>query len=291
MHVILGATGKVGGAAARELRRRGHEVRAVVRDPARGKALAEAGCQLAIARIEDRDALRRALEGADSVLAMCPVAVNATDVVGESRSLIETMGEVLAQVRPRRVVAISDYGAQHAEVTGITRVFHLLERRLDGLDGLTVLRSAEQMENVARLVPVARESGLWPSLHHPIDRPYPSVCARDVGLAAAALLLEPGPRVVHIEGPARHSASETAALAAAQLGRPVTALALPVERWEPSLTAAGLSADYARLVAELQRAHNAGRIEVEAGGERHLGTTTLAAVLARLAARSGPSNA
>jgi uncharacterized protein YbjT (DUF2867 family) len=69
---VVGATGKQGGAVARGLLERGHEVRALTRDPesARAKELASAGATLVRVSVEDTAALTKALEGATSLFAM-----------------------------------------------------------------------------------------------------------------------------------------------------------------------------------------------------------------------------
>jgi uncharacterized protein YbjT (DUF2867 family) len=66
--VVVGATGKQGGAVARSLLERGHEVRAVTRntDSLKAKELAKAGATLVTASLEDTAALTKALEGATS---------------------------------------------------------------------------------------------------------------------------------------------------------------------------------------------------------------------------------
>lgn len=70
--VVLGATGKQGGSVARILLERGHQVRAVTRNPnsAEAKQLANAGASLVTAALEDAVALARALEGATSLFSM-----------------------------------------------------------------------------------------------------------------------------------------------------------------------------------------------------------------------------
>src|ERR1700759_2957750 len=70
--VVTGATGKQGGAVARGLLERGHEVRAVTRDPgsSQAKSLASAGATLVAASLEDTAAITKALEGATSLFAM-----------------------------------------------------------------------------------------------------------------------------------------------------------------------------------------------------------------------------
>src|SRR4051794_7055646 len=70
--VVTGATGKQGGAVARNLLERGHRVRAVTRKPdsAKARELASAGASVVEASLEDTAALTRALEGATSLFAM-----------------------------------------------------------------------------------------------------------------------------------------------------------------------------------------------------------------------------
>jgi uncharacterized protein YbjT (DUF2867 family) len=289
MIVILGATGKVGGTAASELVRRGRKVRAVVRSPAKGAGLSLMGCDVAIADLHDGAALAAAFRGAEAVLAICPPRVTASDVLADADSMIEPLGGALERAQPRRVVAISDYAAQHAEGTGVTLILHRLEQRLRGLPATTFLRSAEQMQNWLRQAPVARAHGELPSLHHPVTRPFPTVSAFDVGMAAADLLEAPGqaaesgrsPHVVHLEGPRRYCAEEFAHVFQKVLRRQVVARAVERSKWATALAAAGLGANYARLVMELQDAHNAGHVDVEADvGEVRHGKTELEEALA-----------
>lgn len=291
MIAVLGATGKVGGAAAAELRGRGLPVTAVVRDEERAGPLVRIGCAIATADLDDPPAVARALAGAESVLLVCPPRPAAVDLMADGERLVETLGAAVEAARPRTVVAISDYGAHLPSGTGIALLFHRLEQRLRRTGvSTTLLRSAEHMQNAARYLHTARTHGILPSLHHPRTKLFPAVSALDVGTLAAELLASPrlpegAVRVLHVEGPRRYSADALAATFAELLGRPVTAEALPRDRWEPALLAGGLGPSYARAVAEMQDAHNEGRIEVEAGGEVRRGTTDLAEVLGALLKR------
>lgn len=287
MFTIIGATGRIGGVAARELRRQGRAVRAVVRDPGKAAALADSGCEIAVADIADTEALATALKGAEGVLAVVPLNPSRGDAAAETRSLIDSLAKALDVARPTRTVAISDYGAQHPSGTGITVLFHELEQRLGGLPGIAFLRSAEHMENWARSLRPAIVTGVLASLHHPLDKRFPTVSAPDVGRIASDLLAaaEAPPRILHAEGPQRYTALDVAAALAGPLGRPVQAVALPRGQWEQALAAGGLNQGYVRLITDLYDAHNAGRIEVE-GGEVRRGATPLAEVLAALVRRS-----
>jgi uncharacterized protein YbjT (DUF2867 family) len=70
--VVTGSTGKQGGAVARALLARGHNVRALTRDPNsnQAKLLEKAGAAIVAASLEDTDALAKALEGASSLFAV-----------------------------------------------------------------------------------------------------------------------------------------------------------------------------------------------------------------------------
>jgi NAD(P)H dehydrogenase (quinone) len=157
---------------------------------------------------------------------------------------------------------------------------------------VTFLRSAEHMQNWARVIKVASESGVLPSLHHPLSKRFPTVSAQDVGRVAAQLLMDgvtvSTPRVVHVEGPRRYDANEAAATLGNILGREMVAREIPQSDWIPVLTRAGAGPSYAKLVFDLYVAHNAGRIDVEPGAtDIRLGTTELRDVFVSLLGRGG----
>ena len=70
--VVTGSTGKQGGAVARGLLERGHQVRAITRDvnSSQAKALANAGASLVAASLDDTAAIKKALEGATSLFSV-----------------------------------------------------------------------------------------------------------------------------------------------------------------------------------------------------------------------------
>ena len=290
MFAIVGATGKVGGATAEVLRKAGQPVRAIVRDASKAEALAALGCEVAVADARDTEALARAFAGASAVQVICPVAPRADDAAGEMRGMIEAIGEALEIARPARVLAISDYGAELSEPTGITGLFHDLEKRLARASRPTLfLRSAEHMQNWSRVLGAAARTGRLPSLHHPLTKLFPMVSAFDVGAVAAELLLAPSeasPRVVNVEGPRRYSPMDVAAAVAELDGREVQAFELPRSEWSAMLAKGGVSESYARLVVELYEVHNAGRIDAERGGAIRRGPTEFAEALRRARGQS-----
>ena len=72
MILITGATGRTGGAAAKELARRGIPVRALVRNEAKAAPLAAAGVELVIGDANEPTALQTALRGVSKVAVIFP---------------------------------------------------------------------------------------------------------------------------------------------------------------------------------------------------------------------------
>lgn len=290
MFVILGAAGNVGRACATALRRAQCDVRVVVRHEKQRGPLAEIGCETAVVDLFDTASVARAIDGARAVQLLCPVPHGHADPAAAMRSMIDASVAALRADPPEHVLALSDYGAEHAGGTGITTLFNYLETQLRIVDSrLTFLRAAEHMHNWARVLPMALARGVLPSLHQPMDKRFPSVAAQDVGSAAAELLRDAwplsliSPRVVSIESVERITASDVARTLAELSGRSVEARDVPRNDWDTMLRGAGLSEPHARLIAELYDAHNAGRIDVEAGiSEQRFGATTLRQAFATL---------
>ena len=65
---VTGGTGFIGGHVIRALRARGDEVRALVRNPDKGRPLAELGCELVSGSLESRAAIASGMEGCDATI-------------------------------------------------------------------------------------------------------------------------------------------------------------------------------------------------------------------------------
>lgn len=293
MFVILGASGKVGQTTAWVLRQAGKQVRAVVRRTTNAEALTAYGCEIVVADLRDVDTLTDAIQGASAVQVICPADTRSEGTADRMQNLINTIGQAIEKGKPSSVLAISDYGAERPSDTGITTLFHSFENRLKSLPvAMTILRSAEHMQNWASFVKIASDTGVLLSLHHPLEKSFPTVSAYDVGTISAELLLEPfpsrgRPRVVHVEGPKRYSAMDVAQVISKLLRRDVHAQALPRTEWNSVLSRAGIPAENIPLITEVYEAHNAGLIDAEvSAGEIRRGHTQLAVALKSYAAEN-----
>jgi prephenate dehydrogenase len=74
MFSIIGIAGRVGGSAASRLLEMGKQVRAVIRDEAKGHVWASKNASVAVADMTDGDGLGRATAGSEAVFVMLPVS-------------------------------------------------------------------------------------------------------------------------------------------------------------------------------------------------------------------------
>jgi uncharacterized protein YbjT (DUF2867 family) len=288
MFAITGITGNVGGELARNLLAAGQSVRAVVRDPAKGSAWAERGCDLAFADIGDAAALTAAFEGAEAVFVLVPPNFDPEPGFPEAQATANTLRSALEQARPGRVVYLSTIGAQ-ATQTNLLSQHTIIERVLGELAiPVTFLRPGWFMENSGWDIAPARR-GVIPSFLQPLDKPVPMAATADIGRVAAELLQETwkGHRIVELEGPQRVTPNEIAATFSDLLGSPVRMEVVPRETWEALFQSQGMKNPTPRI--RMLDGFNEGWIEFESGeaGSRK-GKTTLKTVLRSLIERQGP---
>jgi uncharacterized protein YbjT (DUF2867 family) len=242
MFAITGITGQVGGAVARTLLAAGKNIRAVVRDGAKEETWARKGCEVALAAMDDPDALRGAFTGTEGVFVLLPPNFDPSPGFPESRHIIAAMRKALESAQPERLVVLSTVGAQATTENLLTQL-SLMEQALGTLPlPVTFLRPAWFMENAAWDLPLARDTGVIPSFLQPLERGIPMVGTADVGRVAAELLQEPrtGYRVVELEGPRRISPNDIAAGYAHLLGRAVSPSAVPRATWEALFRSQGM---------------------------------------------------
>jgi NAD(P)H dehydrogenase (quinone) len=284
MYAITGITGKVGGAAARTLLAAGQPVRAVVRDAAKGRLWSELGCEVALAEMEDAEALTRAFTGTAGVFVLPPPQFDPQPGFPEAKAAIAAVRQALAAARPGRVVCLSTVGAQAAQPNLLSQRT-LMEEALATLAlPVSFLRPAWFLENLAWDVAQAREQGVLSSYLQPLERAVPMVATADVGRVAAELLVQPdgAPRVVELEGPARLSQHDIAAALAGVLGRPVQAQAVPRETWGALFRAQGMRDPVPRI--QMLDGFNEGWIRFEgADATVRKGTVGVAEVIRSLA--------
>jgi len=283
MYAITGITGKVGGAVARALLSAGQRVRAVVRDADKGRSWSDLGCEVAIAEMEDAEALTRAFTGVTGVFILPPPNFDPEPGFPEAKAVISAVHEALDATRPAKVVCLSTIGAQAAQ-SNLLSQRTLMEQALSTLPlPVTFLRPAWFMENLSWDLAQALGQGVISSFLQPLDKAMPMVATADVGRVAAELLLQDwtGKRVVELEGPERVSQDGIAAELSKALHRPVRAEQPLREEWGAIFRAQGMRDPIPRI--QMLDGFNEGWIKFEGGGAALVkGKVRLAEVVQKL---------
>ena len=283
MYAITGITGKVGGALARRLLADKRNVRAVLRDQAKAAEWQARGCEIALADMDDSASLAAAFKGAAGVFILPPSEFDPEPGFPEAQRVIDAVRAALIEARPAKIVCLSTIGAD-APHENLLTARTLMEQGLSDIGlPVTFLRPGWFMENAAWDVAAARDEGVLHSFLQPADKPVPMVATKDVGSAAAALLLEDwqGTRVAELEGPARISPNDLAQAFAAVLGRAVRVEIVPRESWEKLFRAQGARNPLPRI--RMLDGFNEGWIEFQDRGRSAMkGQTSLDAVIAEL---------
>lgn len=284
MFAITGITGQVGGAVARALMEAGKDIRAVVRDVGKGAAWKQRGCEVAIASLDDAEALKKAFAGVEGVFFVLPPVFDPSPDFDEARRVIAAVLEALGQTLPGKLVSLSTIGAQSSR-PNLLQQHSLQETSLGTLPlPVTFLRAAWFMENATWDVEPARTRGVIPSFLYPLDKPVPMVATADVGHLAAELLQESwqGKRIVELEGE-RLTPNEIALGFARVLGHDVRMEVVPRANWEALFRAQGMRNPLPRI--QMLDGFNEGWIEFENPNKVRKGTVPLDAVLRELVAR------
>ena len=115
---VTGATGFIGGHVARKLRERGDDVVALVRSPDKAGQLRELGCELVEGDLSDEAAIRKGVEGCESV-----IHVGAVYKVGIPKSEREPMWDANVRGTERVLDAAHEAGASRIVYVSTCNVF------------------------------------------------------------------------------------------------------------------------------------------------------------------------
>lgn len=153
----------------------------------------------------------------------------------------------------RAITYLSAHGVEHAPPATALRAIELGLLKRDDV-ALTILRPAWFMQNFSEgfaqsgiandgVIALPAGNGTEAFVH-----------AEDIAAVATAALLDPAThagQAYAITGPEALTHAEVAATVAAAAGRPVVYTDVAAEEWTAGATAAGLPADYARMLAGL----------------------------------------
>src|ERR1700756_1224528 len=191
MFLVMGITGKVGGATAEHLLARGKEVRALVRNRDKASSWVNRGVELVDGDWNESAAIERALKGVEGAFVMLPAVWAPSPDYREAKGVIANYVEALTEVVPPRVVALSSMGANRTSGVGMITALSLLEQGFRSLPSpVAFVRAGGFFENFLFGLQAA-QGGKLPVFYNPTNRKSTMVASDDIGAEAATLLSGP----------------------------------------------------------------------------------------------------
>jgi len=277
MFLVMGITGKVGGATARHLLAQGKEVRALVRNREKAAKWADEGVELVDGDWNDSAAIGMALRDVEGAFVMLPAEWAPSPNYIEAKAVIANYVGALAHAAPPRVVALSSMGANRTSGLGMITALSLLEQRFRGLKlPIAYVRAGGFFENFLYGLHVA-QGGTLPVYYNPTDRKSTMVATHDVGAGIAALLTGPawlGHRVVELGSMV--SPDDVATQLGDVLKIDVKAFAIPRDGWSAAFEQFGIPKGHTGPAEEMFDAVNAGWMDLGVEGTEHVPGVTSA---------------
>jgi len=239
--ILVTTAGKVGAETVRLLRQRDVPVRVLVRDPAKAKALAEAGAEAAVGDLEVPASLDEAMTGIKTVVLVSP-AVPAQELNVVRSAARAGAGHVIkatSKASADSPIARRRWQAEIEAGLAASGIPH------------TLLRSNAYMQNVLTLAPaIARTSSFGSSAGNGRSG---MVDARDVAAVAAEIAASPAAhdgKTYWLTGPELISNYDVAAVLSKLLGRAITYWELTYEQNKNAMIRAGVPAPVAEMNAQ-----------------------------------------
>ena len=268
MILITGVTGTVGRAVMEALGKTGTPFRAMVRSEEDAKKL-PAGTAVVVGDFADKESLRRAFAGVERLFLVCSPIPQLVEL--ESNAI-----DACAEMGVQHVVLNSALGA--GDYPKSFPAWHTrAEKKLKSTQmGWTILRPNSFMQNiVAYNAPSIRAQGAFYAAMG--NAKLSLVGVRDVGAAAAHILLAPGAHVgqtYELNGPEAVSYGEVAQRITRITGRPVQFVDIPEEAQRSAMLGLGMPEWQVTALLELQQYYS----KLGKGGEV---TETLGKLLGR----------
>jgi uncharacterized protein YbjT (DUF2867 family) len=265
MYVVLGASGNTGSVVAKNLLARGQKVRVVGRNAANLQPLGAEGAEIFIGDAADASVLTKAFHKADAAYVMIPPNSGSNDYRAFQDQASDGIAAAIKNAGVKHVVSLSSFGADKSSGTGPVAGLHVLEEKLNQIDGANVLhlRAGYFMENTLPQVGAIRMVG---SMIGPVSPALklPMIATRDIGAAAADALLRlafRGKQTQELLGQRDLDYNEAAAVIGKAVGKPdLGYIHAPDNQIRAAMLQMGMSDNMAGLILEMAGALNAGHM-------------------------------
>ena len=239
MILITGAAGKTGQAAIHALAAGGEPVRALIHRSEQAQTVKDLGAREAMSGdMRQRAVLEKAVQGIRAIYHICPNMSPDEVVIGQ---------QLVAAAQSAGVEHVVYHSVLHPQTEAMPH--HWLKLRVEELlfeSGLafTILQPAAYMQNVLARWDQIVQQGIYP-IPYGAETRLGMVDLNDVAAVVAMVLTEPGHQgaTYELAGPGVLTQTETAAVLAEQIGRPVRVQVVSLKTWEVGARASGLG-DY-----------------------------------------------
>jgi uncharacterized protein YbjT (DUF2867 family) len=239
--ILVTTAGKVGSETVRLLRERDLPVRVLVRDPAKAKALAEAGAEVAKGDLDVPAAIDDAMTGVSAVVLVSPAvpAQELSVVASAARACIGHIVKATSKASADSPIARRRWQAEIEAGLAASGIPH------------TLLRSNAYMQNVLALAPAIAKTSSFGSAAGKGRSGL--VDARDVAAVAAEIAVSPAPhagQTYWLTGPGLISNYDVAAVLSRLLGRTINYRELTFEENKDAMIRAGIPEQLAQMNAQ-----------------------------------------
>jgi uncharacterized protein YbjT (DUF2867 family) len=254
------------------------QVTVLARTPSKVEHLAARGARVVAGDQLDPAALDKAVDGAEVLFWAVGMDYAAANVRAHYNQFADAASGALRRHPQLRIVHVSSVGAQLPTGTGPIKGLYDAEQKLNAAGKNVIhLRANYFMENVLGSVPtIASDGAIYATT--PGTATAEQVATADIAEAAANYLLRGphGHHLVDVSGPENISFDQVAANVGEAIGKPVRHVQIPPDALKGALASAGLSADLAAELVELQQAMSDGRLREQVGDLRWKGKVTFA---------------
>ncbi|WP_445453668.1 NAD(P)H-binding protein [Flavobacterium sp. 25HG05S-40] len=139
-YVLTGSTGNITKPLAATLLAAGHEVTIITSSPSRKEAIESLGAKAAIGSLLEASFVTDAFSGADAVYLMIPPTFAVSDWLGYQKQIGENFVTAIKESGVKYVVQLSSIGAHMGQGAGPIDGLAYLEKRLETMDGINVLK-------------------------------------------------------------------------------------------------------------------------------------------------------
>lgn len=251
--LVTGASGKTGQRVVAAIVKKGGIVRAFVRRAEAGNPLKQVGAaEIALGDLMDHDSLRRAMTGAGQVLHICPPMHPQEDAIAR------TMTGLAGELSVDRFVLYSVLHPLLADVPHHDRKLQAERALVDSGLNYTILQPGRYMQHLAMIWKAVLATGVH-SMPFGTTARFSLADLSDLAEAAARIMTEAGHEAAtyQLAGPEALSQDDCAGILTRVLGRPIRAVAKPIEDFRRDAAAAGMPAERIEVMTRMNAHYDA----------------------------------